>query len=287
MKRTIKIALLLCLSVIASTLMFTACNITDFIPVLEAIIPEETTPSHTWSEWIIIKEANCEEKGLLQHYCTACNYTESKPIDALGHTEVVDKAVPPTCTETGLTEGKHCNLCNNIFTKQEIIPALGGIHNYEDKGVLITPPTAQENGITKHTCSICGSFYTEADCLPISLTLTIDNRAVVCYSSTATENLVIPACFENHDIWYRVTRIDSYAFYSCSQFTSVIIPVSVTTIDDYAFYKCSNLTKIIFEGTIEQWNAINNGSNWNYLTSNYTIYCTDGTIAKDGTVTLN
>ena len=81
MKKTIKIALLVCLISLVSILMFTACNSKD------NPAPEETS-QHIWSEWIVIKEAKCEEKGLLHRYCTECYYTESKPIDALGHTEV-------------------------------------------------------------------------------------------------------------------------------------------------------------------------------------------------------
>lgn len=44
---------------------------------------------------------------------------------AIPHTEVVEKAVEPTCTETGLTEGKHCSVCNAVLVEQEVVPALG------------------------------------------------------------------------------------------------------------------------------------------------------------------
>ncbi|WP_251183240.1 leucine-rich repeat protein, partial [Anaerocaecibacter muris] len=62
--------------------------------------------------------------------------------------------------------------------------------------------------------------------------------------------------------------------------TSITIPDSVTSIGRYAFYKCSSLTSINFGGTKAQWNSIKKDSYWNSYTGNYTVICTDGTIAK-------
>ena len=45
------------------------------------------------------------------------------------------------------------------------------------------------------------------------------------------------------------------------------------------------LNKIHFNGTVAQWQGIEFDSGWNGSTGKYTIYCTDGQIAKDGTVT--
>ena len=77
-----------------------------------------------------------------------------------------------------------------------------------------------------------------------------------------------------------VTSIGSYAFDHCSGLTSITIPDSVTSIGEEAFSGCSGLSSVNYQGTKAEWNAISKGSNWNDLTGNYTIHCTDGTISK-------
>ena len=45
--------------------------------------------------------------------------------DVCEHVAITDAAVEPTCTEKGLTEGKHCSKCGKILTAQTEIDALG------------------------------------------------------------------------------------------------------------------------------------------------------------------
>ena len=107
--------------------------------------------AHNYSAWETIYEASCTEKGLKERTCS-CGEVEQEEITATGHEEIVDPAVPATCTSAGFTAGKHCLVCNTIFVEQEIIDAKG------HKEVLdpAVAPTCTSVGLTagKH-CSVC------------------------------------------------------------------------------------------------------------------------------------
>lgn len=84
-----------------------------------------------------------------------------------------------------------------------------------------------------------------------------------------------------------MTVISDRAFAGCSSLVSISVPGSINSIKDYSLSNCTLLTSINFGGTISQWNGISKEIYWNNSTGNYTIYCTDGQIAKDGTITYN
>ena len=65
------------------------------------------------------------------------------------HTPVVDEAVAPTCTETGLTQGSHCEKCGEILTAQEEIPALG--HEWGEEIVYVW--AEDDSAVT--ACRVC------------------------------------------------------------------------------------------------------------------------------------
>ena len=110
-------------------------------------------------------EATCTEAQT----CTVCGAEIKK---ALGHTEVVDAAKAPTCTETGLTEGKHCSVCNTVLVKQDVVDALGHtagaeatcttaqtctVCNAELVKALGHNPGAEATCTTAQTCTVCGA----------------------------------------------------------------------------------------------------------------------------------
>ena len=77
-----------------------------------------------------------------------------------------------------------------------------------------------------------------------------------------------------------VTHIGEYAFYNCNSLKSVELSDSVTSIAYGAFATCLDLENILFGGTMAQWQAITFGNDWDYGNGNYTVTCTDGTLAS-------
>ena len=68
------------------------------------------------------------------------------------HTLVTDAAIAATCTETGLTAGKHCSVCNEVLVAQEEVAAKGHTEVVDEA----VAATCTETGLTegKH-CSVC------------------------------------------------------------------------------------------------------------------------------------
>ncbi len=83
-----------------------------------------------------------------------------------------------------------------------------------------------------------------------------------------------------------VYNIDASLFEGCSNITSIRLSSSVRSIGEKALKDCVNLAEIRFDGTVEQWNSITKGTDWdNNLGSatengSYVVYCSDGQIAK-------
>ena len=111
---------------------------------------------HSYTE-SITKQPTCTEEGEKTFTCD-CGDTYTEIIPAKGHTEVIDKAVPVTCTTDGKTEGSHCYVCGEVIKAQTVIKATG--HKYDD-GKITKQPTCTETGVKTYTCSECGATKTE------------------------------------------------------------------------------------------------------------------------------
>ena len=103
------------------------------------IIRETTNASivickeHTWNSGTMTEDATCDEGGMITYGCTypGCGAVKKEEVAPQAHVEVIDAEVVPTCATTGLTEGKHCSVCQKVLLEQKVLPATGD-HTYTD-----------------------------------------------------------------------------------------------------------------------------------------------------------
>ena len=144
------------------TLSSVTCKHTSTITVVENEVASSCTTAGSYDN--VTKCLDCDEElsretvtvDALDHTagaaatCTTaqtCTVCSAVIANALGHTEVVDKAVAATCTTAGKTEGKHCSVCNEILVAQQTVAATG--HEYDNA--------------CDTTCNTCGATRTVGD----------------------------------------------------------------------------------------------------------------------------
>ena len=111
-----------------------------------------TAQAHSYTEEVIAS-AGCTATGLIRYNCTGCDYSYvSDPIPATGHTVVVDTGYAATCVAPGLSDGKHCSVCNTVLVAQTVIAAKGHTE-------VVVPGYAAgclSSGLTDGiSCSVC------------------------------------------------------------------------------------------------------------------------------------
>ena len=225
---------------------------------------------HAFGEWTTVKAATCTANGEQERTC-ACGDKETQGIDALGHTEVVDASVEPTCSEQGLTEGKHCAVCNEILIAQNIVDAShkwGEALNKDEESHWSCCTVCGEIGEKKDHivgadgyCNVCELPIHESD--GVYYLVSWDNTYAEVIDYVGESNRVIIAesycgipvtvianeAFKNKAISIvhlpdTITKIEKSAFAGCTNLVELNIPDSVKTIEPSAFDGCTSLLQI-------------------------------------------
>ena len=224
------------------------CDRCDVILVAQTTIP---ALGHVSGEWFVSKQPTCTEGGMENKVCTVCGDTTSaRYLNPLGHTEIIDAAVNATCTATGLTEGKHCSVCNKVFVEQTVTPIIDHI---EGDWIVDVEPTKTEDG-SKHTeCTMCGERMSEAVAFAtgsLGLRYYLNSDGLSYYiggigTCTDTE-IIIPSIYNGKP----VTGIRADAFRHCGSITGVVIGNNVTSIGSYSFHDCISLTSVVISDSV-------------------------------------
>jgi len=164
------------------------CSVCNAVLTVQSTVP---ALGHKYDA--VVSAPTCTEAGYTTYTCSVCgdSYVDDS-IDALGHTEVIEEAVEATCTETGLTEGRYCSVCNEVFAVQEVVPALG--HKYE---AVVTEPTCSEAGYTTYTCSVCGDSYVADETEALGHTIVVEEaKEPTCTQPGLVEGRYCSVCGE-------------------------------------------------------------------------------------------
>ena len=206
--------------------------------------------------------STCTTSGSYQSvtYCTRCKLELSRKdvtTSALGHTEVTLSAVSPTCTKTGLTEGKKCSVCKEIIIAQEVVSALG--HN--EVSIPSVAPACEKTGLTEGSkCSRCGIIFTSQSTIPATGHNWVNKACSNCGIEAALAYANMGSYYKVTGIGYcqdtvveipstyngkPVTQISENAFNGCTQIVELVIPDSVTSIGSGALKNLTNMKKLV------------------------------------------
>ena len=120
-------------------------------------LPNEGTKlNHSFEgqEYVPDGNASCEQDGSKTAKCVrygigGCTATDRIPDEGsrLPHTVVTDEAVAPTYTHTGLTEGSHCSVCEEVLKAQKVVPTLPLYRVTDEDGRDIRCKAERKNGV--------------------------------------------------------------------------------------------------------------------------------------------
>ena len=135
---------------------------------------------HSFGEWTVVENATCGSEGSEKRECS-CGEKETRSIEKhKSHDNIIiDTKIEATCKDTGLTEGKHCTVCNEIIIPQTEISKSTN-HTYTDKYDAI--------------CNVC-NYERDPDCAHTNK-VTVPGKNATCTEDGYTDEEKCAKCGE-------------------------------------------------------------------------------------------
>ena len=187
--------------------------------------------SHSFGEWKVEKEPDCQYKGSKSRECSKCDLKQYEAIPVGDHKYgdyTVTKAA--SCKNTG-TQTRTCTACKK--TETETIPK--SEHNFGD-GSALKCSVCLEANYSVGTQGLLFTLQTAKDPYP-------DTYKVSCGTAITATYIVIPSTYKGK----AVTYIDEEGFTAAEKLVNISIPASVKRIGDNAFVDCTKLESVGFQ----------------------------------------
>jgi hypothetical protein len=214
-------------------------------------------------------------------------YTESQAIAAKGHTKDIIPAENATCVSYGTKEGFRCTVCG-YYEKPidyDLIPT--GNHEFTYLYGMILTGCSKCNADTFNEEIVEFEWKNVYQGTDVAWSKQWDGAVLLIPTRYDFITYITPEMFKSSaEALGAIIMLDNIKYIGASAFedsclTYAEFTTAVTKIESRAFANCKNLLCIRYNGTKEQWNAIEKGTDWDAGTGNYTIYCSDGEITKN------
>ncbi|MBQ8431540.1 MAG: hypothetical protein IJX28_01520 [Clostridia bacterium] len=252
-------------------------------------------------------DPTCDQFGQKSYHCSVCDKDYVVEISPLGHKRELDaeKSYDALCDRDGLMV-EVCTRCGDVL--ENPVPAFGHA-GPASLNMMVTTDDNQERYLSLYTCNTCGEHY----CAEVSefITVYLDKKEDGTYTITsyqapswgnnslhiqipedlieqagitqAEPDVMVPTSLRSA-VTIRVpsfmTTISANTFSRAKELQVLVLPSTVTTIESGAFYKSIPLHVIYFEGTEEQWNAVEKNEYAELWKNVAVIFCPEGASAK-------
>ena len=233
-----------------------------------------------YGEWIVDIEPTCTEEGRESCYCSYCEDSFSRVLNALGHDYI--EGICSRCGDIEIIKQGKCGSNINYILYGSGRLELSGSGSMTSYSYISSIPWYNYRDYIKEVDISLGitsiseyAFYSCTLLESISIPNSVTSIGEYCFAGCSSlSSLEISDC--------GISIIPSHAFHSCRELEHVILPPTITKIDKNAFGPCTGLKTINIPSTVETISGQSYTESPFYVASSSTIIYCERTTPADG-----